>query len=70
MPTTAASAPKNPFIDAQDNPIPLSLQSLLGADFAIAAVLISYGAVLGKVSPLQVYTSILLVDLVMRKKRE
>lgn len=69
VPTTAASAPKNPFIDAQDNPIPLSLQSLLGADFAIAAVLISYGAVLGKVSPLQL-TIMTMIELVIYNVNE
>merc|ERR1712226_1804414 len=37
------------------NVIELSLTSLLTADFASAAVLISFGVVLGKTSPLQLF---------------
>lgn len=37
----------------RDGNIPLSISCLIGAEFAAAAVLISFGAVLGKTSPVQ-----------------
>jgi ammonium transporter Rh len=67
--TTAAPAVPNPFIDTTKNPISLNIVSLLGADFAIAAVLISFGAVLGKVSPLQL-TIMTIIELVIYNVNE
>nr|BAJ10270.1 Rh-related protein [Branchiostoma floridae] len=41
------------FLYMEDNTINLDISSMLSADFAAAAVLISYGAVLGKTTPVQ-----------------
>lgn len=41
------------FFHLHDGYIEVDVESMLGADFAVAAVLISYGAVLGKASPFQ-----------------
>ncbi|CAH1263934.1 RHAG [Branchiostoma lanceolatum] len=41
------------FLYMEDNTINLDIKSMLSADFAAAAVLISYGAVLGKTTPVQ-----------------
>ncbi|KAI8478642.1 hypothetical protein Bbelb_436300 [Branchiostoma belcheri] len=41
------------FLYMEDNKIDIDVSSMLTADFAAAAVLISYGAVLGKTTPVQ-----------------